>query len=64
MVSVGNHRLSGSQKEEHVPVTIKDLESHKLTIGKILAHFGNMAKRIDAQIVKLKAEKKPTAPKK
>ena len=47
-----------------MPVTIKDLESHKLTIGKILAHFGNLSKRIDAQIVKLKAEKKPTAPKK
>lgn len=45
-----------------MPVTIKDLESHKLTIGKLLSHLGNMTKRIDAQLAKLAKEK--TAPKK
>lgn len=46
-----------------MPVTIKDLETHKLTLVKILTHFSNLSERIDSQLTRLKAERKPTAAK-
>lgn len=42
-----------------MPVTIKDLETHKLTLVKILTHLSKLSERIDSQLTRLKAERKP-----